>query len=479
MTDSKLCPHIIYWNSDVLDFIGHTKPAIIKVVAPFGHNETMIKDAKNRSPDSRWLLRFYLNEQPLDKPKERATWLVEKVKRYFDYYDIFEDYNEPPPFGPDDWKRYNEFSAEFSRILASYGKQTVTGCWSNGQPPDEAWEYLKDSVEWANYVSLHGYGWPTMSGCPQFTLRYRHIYHDLLPFDRPLILSEMGMTNAVFGGPDLGWISWSDVMEHQKEGRAAAEWAWLLDRLNEDPFVISAHAYTTGRIPGDNWGTHDFTPRLYKLVGDYILGHPSPPPQNNYRTVKEPDSGKEEVKMTIPQGWEKVPENIRRWYPILSREQWTFEHPIIKYAGKDLCVDRIGACIIKIESGGDPKAVGGAGHAHGLMQVWKDDYPALDLFDPTVNTKTGLQILKSKLGTAKGNLKDALYYYSGGTAWASIEGYTQTYWQPFARYYKEWFGDDLGLSQKENSEIEKQLQIIDSAARVIENAVAKLREQKK
>jgi len=88
----------------------------------------------------------------------------------------------------------------------------------------------------------------------------------------------MGITNAVFGGPDLGWKSWEQPDNFgAKERQAAAEFAWLLDRVNEDAYVFSVHPYTTGRLSGDNWATHDFTPRLYKMLGDYAVGHPSPP----------------------------------------------------------------------------------------------------------------------------------------------------------------------------------------------------------
>jgi len=86
--------------------------------------------------------------------------------------------------------------------------------------------------------------------------------------------------------------------------------------------------------------------------------------------------------------------------------------------------------------------VGGAGHAHGLMQVWKDHYPGLNLFDPDVNISTGMDILRAKLDQ-QDSLQSALWAYSGGNYWSSHATYLETYWQPFMGYYKEFFGIDI------------------------------------
>lgn len=281
---TKFCPHVIAWNPDVLDFIGRTKPAIVKIVAPFGYDGMKIAEAKRRSPDSKWLLRLYVDKQSLDSPKQNAKDFANKVWPYLAGMDIIEGYNEIRPVDDNGnldieiIKRYNEFSTEFGLIVHGWEKEYCALNWSNGQPPDGAWQYLKESLKVADYLSIHNYGWETLPDCPQFALRHRRIF-DLLPVKKLMILSEVGMTNAVFGGPDLGWKSWEIPPNlFAKERRAAAVWAWFLDRINEDPYIVGVNAYTTGRLKGDNWGTHDFTPRLYKLIGDYILGHPSPDP---------------------------------------------------------------------------------------------------------------------------------------------------------------------------------------------------------
>lgn len=278
MSGTKLSPHILAWNADILDFIERTKPAIIKIVQPFGYNPYYINEAKRLSPNSLWLLRLYVDEQPLDSPKQNARDFANKIWSYIAGMDIFEGYNEPWPFGEDQWKRINGFETELAFIVHSWGKQYICGCWSNGQPPIGAWQYLKDSLEVADYLSLHSYGWPTLSDTSGLALRHRQIW-ELLPVKKPIILSEVGMTGAVFGGADEGWRKWSwPTALKKQEDRAAEQWAWLLDRLNEDSQVVAANMYTTGRQAGDAWATHDFTKRLYQLVGDYIMGHPSPEP---------------------------------------------------------------------------------------------------------------------------------------------------------------------------------------------------------
>jgi len=152
--------------------------------------------------------------------------------------------------------------------------------------------------------------------------------------------------------------------------------------------------------------------------------------------------------------WKDVPENIAQWRPLIEKVTSSFHVPIPDYNGVPVSPAKVVTCIIKIESNGDPKAVGGAGHAHGLMQIWKDHHPGKNLFDPEVNIRTGLEILKNKLAI-DWSLQGALYYYSGGKAWASRELYKEKYWQPFVEYYKQFWGVDL--EPKSNDRIQEAL----------------------
>lgn len=90
------------------------------------------------------------------------------------------------------------------------------------------------------------------------------------------------------------------------------------------------------------------------------------------------------------------------------------------------------ACIIQVESAGNPNAVSPRG-AVGLMQLTpigiqevRDQYPevrndVINPFDPDDNVKFGTLLFLYYLDTASGNLFNALRLYNGG--FAALEAY--------------------------------------------------------
>lgn len=455
---SKITLHIIRFNEHCLDFLRVAQPAFAKVVAPWGHDTMKLAEAKRLSPNTEWICRLYRDEQSLNWPANDAGVHAGLMHPYWDFYDIFESYNEPPPFGVEDWKRINEFEYQFARIVHEKGKKNVAFNWSNGQPPYEAWWHCQDAAREADYIGIHSYGWPFLSTNEGFALRHRAIPR----MNRPILITEFGFTNIVIGGPDVGYYTWDIAPWAAKEYKAIQELAWFADRLQEDPYVLAACYFTTGRLPGDPWGTHDWTPKIYRAMAGYT-------PQTQPK--------EEEPKMDV---WKNVPLNIAHWRPLIEKVTSAFHVPIPDYKGIPVSPAKVITCIIRIESNGDAKAVGGAGHAQGLMQVWKDHYPGLDLFNPEVNIRTGLAILKAKLDIAKGNLQDALYYYSGGTAWGSKEGYLSTYWIPFISFYNQFWG--INLEPNAPPEIDhiqeamKEVQALKAAHQVMGGKIEKIEE---
>jgi soluble lytic murein transglycosylase-like protein len=99
------------------------------------------------------------------------------------------------------------------------------------------------------------------------------------------------------------------------------------------------------------------------------------------------------------------------------------------------------AAIILVESGGRTDVVNDF-HAVGLMQVVARENPnpvfkgrptAEQLKDPAANLEWGCQILAANLERS-GDLKRALYNYSGGSAWSSFETFEARYWVKVQRY---------------------------------------------
>jgi len=98
--------------------------------------------------------------------------------------------------------------------------------------------------------------------------------------------------------------------------------------------------------------------------------------------------------------------------------------------------------IIHVESRGIADAVNGDSKASGLMQVMPSDAlispesfvnrpTSKDLLDPTVNIEWGTRILKQYLDSSGGDLKQALYKYSGYSGTGDMARFEKEYWEPF------------------------------------------------
>lgn len=136
--------------------------------------------------------------------------------------------------------------------------------------------------------------------------------------------------------------------------------------------------------------------------------------------------------------WENVAERISQW------------SDLIEAAAEPAEIDpRIVATMIDVESGGNPEAYNSRSQATGLMQVIPGEVfegrPSSDeLLDPATNIEAGIDILVEYLAGADYDLKDALYEYSGGSAWSSKEAYEKQYWDRLSAKFKGLWGVSLG-----------------------------------
>lgn len=449
MARNKITAHVIDWNNDVLEFIRLAQPDYAKVMVPQGHNTMKLARAKEFSPHTKWICRLYRDKQHLKdahhSPSDYARDHAIRMEPFAEHYDIFEGYNEPPPHGPDDWKRVNEFDLGVAKIVHGWGKKYCAFNWSNGQPPKGAWQHCRDALMEADYIGLHSYAWPDLSQQPGLALRHRKIFKEEIPplYRKPILLTEFGFTYLVANasGDDVGWRTWDIHPWAAKQYHCVEELAWMADRLAEDPYVLAACYFVTGRLLGDQWLSHDLTPSIYKKIAGYT---PQPSVENS--------EGQEEPVEDWEKIWKNVPDRIKQWRPVIAKvvrgqDGKPPAQAIPSYGGVHVTPTRVIACIIEVESGGDPNAVSNPDNpdagAQGLTQAWKPHYPERDLFDPEVNIRTGLEVLEKKLSIGQGNLREALYYYSGGNQWVSYDGFLQAHWKRFVESYKRFWGDDL------------------------------------
>lgn len=304
---NEITLHIIRFNEHCLEFLRVAQPAFAKIVAPWGHDTMKLAEAKRVSPNTEWICRLYRDEQPLDNPAYNVAYHAELMTPYWDSYSVFESYNEPPPYGIEDWKRINDFEYHFARIVHEKGKKNVAFNWSNGQPPYEAWWHCQDAAREADYIGIHSYGWPFLSTSEGIALRHRAIPR----MNKPILLTEFGFTNAVIGGPDAGYYTWGIDPWAAREYKCIQELAWFADRLQEDPYVLAACYFTTGRLPGDAWGTHDWTPKIYRAIAGY---KPQTQPKEEEPKMEQP------IRVLMPDGKPKVMELEEYLKGVVPRE---------------------------------------------------------------------------------------------------------------------------------------------------------------
>jgi soluble lytic murein transglycosylase-like protein len=93
------------------------------------------------------------------------------------------------------------------------------------------------------------------------------------------------------------------------------------------------------------------------------------------------------------------------------------------------------ATVMQIESCGDPEAVSSAG-ARGLFQVMPFHFKTNENpLDPETNARRGLAYLKKSIDLAKGNIRQALAGYNGGT---SLVGGDEQNWSAETNDYAYW-----------------------------------------
>lgn len=141
--------------------------------------------------------------------------------------------------------------------------------------------------------------------------------------------------------------------------------------------------------------------------------------------------------------WVNVKEPITKW------------SDYIEAAAEENEIDpRIIAAIIDLESGGNPEAINKVSGATGLMQVVPmEGRPSQEeLLDPGTNITTGVAILRDYLEGASWDMQQALYQYSGGTAWSSYERYEDVYWKNLGGKFKGLWGVSLGKLRADASD---------------------------
>lgn len=164
---------------------------------------------------------------------------------WFPYAWAIETDNEPFAGQPVVPAWYVAFEGACVQQFAALGKACIVGNRGTGHDG-----YF---VPGATYYGIHEYGWPDfLDQKPWHGLRYRSWFRAVLARNpnAKLLFTEMGVTQAVTGGPDIGWRSdgrsprgfWDGVRRYMAE-------------LGQDRYVLGAFLFQVGGFP--DWSTFE------------------------------------------------------------------------------------------------------------------------------------------------------------------------------------------------------------------------------
>lgn len=289
MTDSKLGLHINNWSGEILKF-AECQPAVMKSI---DHNPDMLKKFRRVSCDTLWIGRVYIDDQEFHNPKrdaQRITSLILGGLRGC-RYDVLEGINEPD-IGEDveRAKELSELNIYLARLLKAEGYQYAAYSFSATRPHLPLWPYLEPALKEADYLAMHAYSPGRLSQYDQrwylfnYRLSWEALSEQIKKTLKGILLTELGCARGLLGGPDVGWKAGGDIA-NRHYGNDLIE----ADKQLDD-YIIGATIFQTGDRSA-KWHTfevEELFPGLMKHI------------KNFYRTVKVPDSEKEEPKMKNP-----------------------------------------------------------------------------------------------------------------------------------------------------------------------------------
>lgn len=205
-----------------------------------------------------------------------------------DCFDLIYGLNEPVgPQERDAWDAYrllDAFHVDFLAECRAHGKDAIAFNTGAGVlSGDEVREYFPRTVRCYRYYGLHVYDWPCLDSKDRNWLSLRHRYLktlDALPDDAQVLVTELGLTHAVYGGADVGWRggekggkTWPGIAEEEYERTIA--W-WVADVRQHDAKITHAALYLLNS-PSKEWESFIHT-GMGQWVGTLNADEPYPLP---------------------------------------------------------------------------------------------------------------------------------------------------------------------------------------------------------
>lgn len=261
-------------GDDVLDAIRRLRPSYIKFMDA---NVDFLRQIRAIVPDAFLIGRFYVtnNEQSafVQDPKGHGTRYADRclgheasrtIHQGKPLIDAWETYNEvfPQSVDADVKKKYDDFQVAFANRLRSGGPfEPIAMNFATGNLlADDFLNHFPGTMETYTYLGFHEYDWPDMwrvhwqniqeknEGGMWLTLRYRRVMREVRKVygnKHKVIMTEMGMTQGVQGGEDVGPWHESHPISEQRYWDSLM---WYNYELMRDPYVLGALLFVVGAV---------------------------------------------------------------------------------------------------------------------------------------------------------------------------------------------------------------------------------------
>ncbi len=269
MAQHKLGFHINAISKPVADAIVRIRPQLIKTLH---HDANFWRKARELLPDAFIFGRLYTpNQEFEDDPVKRGRKFAERILKEevnkFEVngkpiYNAWESFNETitETTNDDKQKKYDDFQVAFGEKMRAEGFEPVGMNFAAGNFSGQ--QFLANfpgTLETYKYLGFHEYDWPTLdrlhkiglaagNGGMWLALRYRRIMQvvrKIFPDRHTAIVTELGMTRGVVGGPDVGPWNPDEPISPDDYWQSLL---WYNSEIMKDDFALGACLFVVGAI---------------------------------------------------------------------------------------------------------------------------------------------------------------------------------------------------------------------------------------
>ena len=307
MAKHKLGFHINAISTPVANAIVEIRPQLIKTLH---HDTNFWKKARQLLPDTFIVGRLFTpNQDFTDNPAKRGREFAERVLQEEvnsaevngkPIYDAWESFNEimPETASDDHQKLYDAFQVAFAEKMRTEGFESVAMNFGTGNfLGDQFLRNFQGTLQSHKYLGFHEYDFPTLdrlhkigladgNGGMWLALRYRRIMQKVreqFPNKHTAIITELGMTQGVSGGRDVG--PW-DISHPISPDDYWQSLQWYNQEILKDDYVLGACLFVVGAI--HPWESFEHLGVMLDKLAAFQAKDPTPPTTDTHPVDNSP-----------------------------------------------------------------------------------------------------------------------------------------------------------------------------------------------